>query len=83
MLEMIKILELQMVLIIKLIFQIKILESFIKNLCCNSTLLKNVFQPSGYSVTLQAMACGKPVILTKTRGLWAPEIFVNFKNCIF
>ena len=44
--------------------------------------LKNVFQPSGYSVTLQAMACGKPVILTKTRGLWAPEIFVNFKNCI-
>ena len=41
-----------------------------------------MFQPSGYSVTLQAMACGKPVILTKTRGLWAPEIFVNFKNCI-
>ena len=44
--------------------------------------LKNVFQPSGYSVTLQAMACGKPVILTKTKGLWAPKVFKNFKNCI-
>ena len=44
--------------------------------------LKNVFQPSGYSVTLQAMACGKPVILTLTKGLWAPKLFKNFKNCI-
>jgi len=44
--------------------------------------LKNVFQPSGYSVTLQAMSCGKPVLLTKTKGLWAPEVFVSFKNCI-
>ena len=44
--------------------------------------LKDVFQPSGYSVTLQAMACGKPVILTKTKGLWAPKIFKNKENCI-
>ena len=44
--------------------------------------LKNVFQPSGYSVTLQAMACGKPVILTLTKGLWAPKIFKNLENCI-
>ena len=44
--------------------------------------LKNVFQPSGYSVTLQAMSCGKPVILTKTKGLWAPDVFVSLKNCI-
>ncbi len=44
--------------------------------------LKNVFQPSGYSVTLQAMACGKPVILTLTKGLWAPKLFRNFENCI-
>ena len=44
--------------------------------------LKNVFQPSGYSVTLQAMSCGKPVLLTKTKGLWAPSVFVSFKNCI-
>lgn len=44
--------------------------------------LKNVFQPSGYSVTLQAMSCGKPIILTLTKGLWAPKIFKNFENCI-
>ncbi len=44
--------------------------------------LKDVFQPSGYSVTLQAMACGKPVILTLTKGLWAPKIFKNLENCI-
>ena len=44
--------------------------------------LKDVFQPSGYSVTLQAMACGKPVVLTKTRGLWAPLLLKNMSNCI-
>ena len=32
--------------------------------------VKDVPQPSGQSVTLQAMACGRPVILTRTRGLW-------------
>jgi len=44
--------------------------------------LKNVYQPSGYSVTLQALACGKPVILTLTKGLWAPKLFKNYENCI-
>ena len=44
--------------------------------------LKDVFQPSGYSVALQAMACGKPIILTLTKGLWAPKLFNNLKNCI-
>ena len=28
------------------------------------------------------MACGKPIVLTKTKGLWAPKIFKNLKNCI-
>ena len=31
--------------------------------------LHDTYQPSGQSVTLQAMACGKPVILTKIRSL--------------
>ena len=31
---------------------------------------------------MQAMACGKPVILTLTKGLWAPKIFKNLENCI-
>ena len=44
--------------------------------------IKNVFQPSGYSVTLQALSCGKPVILTLTKGIWAPKISKNLENCI-
>ena len=32
--------------------------------------LKDVYQPTGYSVTLQAMSCGRPVILSDIRGLW-------------
>jgi glycosyltransferase involved in cell wall biosynthesis len=33
---------------------------------------KDVPQPSGQSVTLQAMASARPVVLSRTRGLWAP-----------
>ncbi len=44
--------------------------------------VRDVFQPSGYSVTLQAMACGKPVVLTRTKGLWDPELFVSGQNCL-
>jgi glycosyltransferase involved in cell wall biosynthesis len=35
--------------------------------------LLDSIQPSGQSVALQGMACGAPVVLTRTRGLWAPE----------
>lgn len=41
------------------------------------------FQPSGQSVALQAMACSKPVILTKTKGLWDNEHLVERKNVLF
>jgi glycosyltransferase involved in cell wall biosynthesis len=44
--------------------------------------LKDVYQPTGYSVTLQAMACGKPVVLSRIRGLWAPELLRDGENCI-
>ena len=44
--------------------------------------LKDVFQPPGYSVPLQAMACGKPVILSRIKGLWAPELFHDGENCL-
>ncbi len=37
--------------------------------------LHECIQPSGQSVALQAMACGKPVILTRTRGLWTEQKF--------
>jgi len=44
--------------------------------------LKDVYQPSGYSVTLQAMSCGRPVILSNIRGLWAPELLKHGENCL-
>lgn len=45
--------------------------------------LKNSLQPSGQSVALQAMACGKPVLITKTRGFWDTENFINRKHIFF
>lgn len=44
--------------------------------------LKDVIQPSGYSVTLQAMSCGKPVIITNTKGLWDKKLLINNYNCV-
>ena len=44
--------------------------------------LKDVNQPTGYSVTLQAMSCGRPVILSRIRGLWAPELLRDGDNCL-
>jgi glycosyltransferase involved in cell wall biosynthesis len=44
--------------------------------------VRDVFQPSGYSVALQAMACGKPIVLSRNKGLWDPEVFESGRNCI-
>jgi glycosyltransferase involved in cell wall biosynthesis len=35
--------------------------------------LHDISQPSGQSAALQAMACGKAVILTQTKGFWDPK----------
>ena len=43
--------------------------------------LHKTIQPSGQSVTLQAMACGRPVILTETPGLWDRELMVDDETC--
>jgi glycosyltransferase involved in cell wall biosynthesis len=45
------------------------------------TPLRDVSQPSGQSSTLQAMACGKAVVLTQTKGLWDPEHLRHLDNC--
>jgi glycosyltransferase involved in cell wall biosynthesis len=45
--------------------------------------LKNSPQPSGQSVCLQAMACSKPVILTRTNGLWSDEMMRDNVNVKF
>ena len=38
-------------------------------------------QPSGQSATLQAMACGKPVIVTRTRGWWGEPFVRDGEAC--
>jgi len=44
--------------------------------------LKETYQPSGQSVTLQAMACGKSVILSATKGLWCPKTLINNETVV-
>jgi len=43
---------------------------------------KDVPQPSGQSVTLQAMASARPVVLSRTRGLWAPAELRDGENLV-
>jgi glycosyltransferase involved in cell wall biosynthesis len=50
--------------------------------CAVVVPLKDVHQPSGYSVTLQAMSCGKPVILSKIKGLWNRDLLIDGENCL-
>lgn len=42
--------------------------------------VRDVPQPSGQSVSLQAMACARPVVLSRTRGLWAPATLRDGDN---
>lgn len=44
--------------------------------------LKNSLQPSGQSVTLQSIACGTPVLISKTDGFWDSENFKNKENLV-
>lgn len=44
--------------------------------------LEDSIQPSGQSVALQAMACGRPVILSRTRGLWTGEDFETERDLL-
>ena len=43
--------------------------------------LRESSQPQGQSVTLQAMACGKAVVLTRTRGLFGGPLIQHGENC--
>lgn len=46
------------------------LRDLVRGAACVVTPLQATRQPSGQSVTLQAMACGRPVVLSDTEGLW-------------
>ena len=43
----------------------------------------NTIQPSGQSVALQALSCGKKVIMTQTQGFWDPDIPLEDFNITF
>ena len=43
--------------------------------------LRDSVQPQGQSVALQAMACGKAVLLSRTRGLWGRGAMRHGENC--
>ncbi len=45
--------------------------------------LKNSIQPSGQSVTLQSIACGTPVLITKTQGFWDTDNFKDKEHIYF
>lgn len=44
--------------------------------------LHDTIQPAGQSVCLQAMACGKAVVLSDTIGLWDRELIINGYNVV-
>ena len=44
--------------------------------------LSQTIQPSGQSVCLQAMACGKAVILSDIDGLWDRDVMVDGATCL-
>ncbi len=44
--------------------------------------LRQTIQPSGQSVCLQAMACGKAVILSDIDGLWDRDVMVDGASCL-
>jgi glycosyltransferase involved in cell wall biosynthesis len=56
------------------------LRKMYQNSTCVVIPLKEGIQPSGQSVALQAMACGKPVILTRTKGLWSETMIRHGEN---
>ena len=45
--------------------------------------INNTIQPSGQSVCLQAMSCGKPVIISDYPGFWDPDKFIDGKHLCF
>lgn len=47
------------------------LRDLYRGASCVVVPLKPTFQPSGQSVTLQAMACGRPVVLSDIQGIWS------------
>jgi glycosyltransferase involved in cell wall biosynthesis len=58
------------------------LREWYRNAMCLVLPIKETIRPSGQSVCLQAMSCGKTVILSKTQGLWSTSMIQHDKNII-
>ena len=62
-------------------------DTKLKQLYLNSKLvilpLKESSQPSGQSVTLQALSCGRQVLISDTDGFWDRSNFKNNNNIYF
>lgn len=58
------------------------LRALYQGASCVVVPIVKTFQPSGQSVTLQAMACGCPVVLTDFPGLWSEEQLQEGRNVL-
>ncbi|HYR59645.1 MAG TPA: glycosyltransferase family 4 protein [Chthoniobacteraceae bacterium] len=56
------------------------IRALYRRAACVVTPLHESLQPSGQSVTLQAMACATPAVLTRTSGLWNPDALRDGEN---
>jgi len=45
-------------------------------------IMQDSLRPTGQISILQAMSCGRPVVITRTRGEWSDKL-VSGKNCIY
>ena len=59
------------------------LRELYRKALCTVIPLKPSSQPSGQSVALQSMACGTPVLITKTEGLWDRCHLRDMENIVF
>ena len=64
-----------------------ITDEKMRDLYCNSEFiiipLKETLQPSGQSTCLQAMSCGKAVVLTQVQGIWDKNLMKHKENVFF
>lgn len=58
------------------------LKRLYENAICLVTPVKNCWQPSGQSSSLQAMACGTPVIIANYKGLWCRNLLLSLKSVL-
>jgi len=56
------------------------LRDLYQGVACVVVPLKESLQPSGQSVAMQAMMCGTPVLITKTKGWWGSDVIHNRKE---